>query len=80
MRPRAIRPVVYYLDRHIAVDSEEHGPMAFEMVDLVCGDDPKSWQEAEAAARRHIESRIRLWDGALAAMDQVSVLRCSKSA
>jgi hypothetical protein len=71
---------VYYLDRHIAVDSDEHGPMAFEMVDLICGDDPKNWQEAEAAARRHIESRIRLWDGALAAMDQESGLRCLKSA
>jgi hypothetical protein len=71
---------VYYLDRHIAVDSDEHGPMAFEMVDLICGDDHKKWQEAEAAARRHIESRIRLWDGALAAMDQASGLRCSKSA
>jgi hypothetical protein len=56
---------IYYLDRHIAVDADEHGPMAFEMVDRICGDDERKWKEAETAARRHIESRIRLWDGAL---------------
>jgi len=61
---------IYYLDRHIAVDADEHGPMAFEMVDLICGDDPNNWAQAETAARRHIESRIRLWDGALEAIEQ----------
>jgi len=61
---------IYYLDRHIAVDADEHGPMAFEMVDRICGDDPANWASAEASARRHIESRIRLWDGALEAIEQ----------
>ena len=62
---------IYYLDRHIAVDADEHGPMAFEMVDRICGDDPARWASAEAAARRHIESRIRLWDGALEAIEDL---------
>jgi len=59
---------IYYLDRHIAVDADTHGPMAFEMIDQLCGDDPMKWQEAEKAARITIESRIRLWDGALKAI------------
>ena len=59
---------IYYLDRHIAVDTDTHGPMAFEMIDQLCGDDPMKWQEAEKAARITIESRIRLWDGALKAI------------
>jgi len=63
---------IYYLDRNIAVDSDEHGPMAFEMVERICGDDPKKWAQAEAAARRHIESRIRLWDGALEAIERTN--------
>ena len=71
---------IYYLDRHIAIDADEHGPMAFEMVDLLCGEDDAKWEEAEAAARRHIESRIRLWDGALEAIQRLEGCRIRKSA
>jgi len=71
---------IYYLDRHIAVDADEHGPMAFEMIDLLCGDDAEKWAAAEAAARRHIESRIRLWDGALEAIEALSSSPVRKSA
>lgn len=59
---------IYYLDRHIAVDSDFHGPMAFEMINLLCGDEPALWDEAEDAGRRTILSRCRLWDAAVAAM------------
>jgi hypothetical protein len=59
---------IYYLDRHIAVDADSHGPMAFDMIDRICGDSQARWQEAEAAARLTIESRCCLWDGALAAI------------
>ncbi len=59
---------IYYLDRHIAVDADTHGPMAFEMIDQLCGDDPAKWAEAEKAARITIESRTRLWDGAYKAI------------
>jgi hypothetical protein len=59
---------VYYLDRHVAVDSDSHGPMAFEMINRICGDDATRWGEAEDAARLTIESRCCLWDSALAAI------------
>lgn len=71
---------IYYLDRHIAIDADEHGPMAFEMIDLLCGDDDDKWEAAEAAARGHIESRIRLWDGALEAIERVNASLARKSA
>ena len=71
---------IYYLDRHIAVDADEHGPMAFEMIDLLCGDDEEKWAVAEASARRHIESRIRLWDGALEAIERLDQAAVRKSA
>ena len=28
-----------YLDRHVEVDGEEHGPMAAQLLSNVCGDD-----------------------------------------
>jgi hypothetical protein len=58
----------YYLDRHIAVDSESHGPMAQALLAELCGDDPVRKQQAEAAACRALASRVALWDGVVAAL------------
>lgn len=58
----------YYLDRHIAVDSESHGPLAHALLAELCGDDPVRRQQAEAAACRALASRVALWDGVLQAI------------
>ncbi|MCE9606596.1 MAG: DUF3050 domain-containing protein [Planctomycetia bacterium] len=58
----------YYLDRHIEVDEGTHGPMALEMLAMLCGDDDAKWREAQATAADAIRSRIVLWDGVLAAV------------
>ena len=56
---------VHYLQRHIEVDGDSHGPMAEEMISHLCGNSPLKWQLAEQAAVRALEARIRLWDGVL---------------
>ena len=53
----------WYLDRHIEVDGDEHGPMALRMVSELCGEDAVKWQEAGLAAEQALEARVRLWDG-----------------
>lgn len=53
----------WYLERHIEVDGEEHGPMALRMVSELCGDDPTKWQEASQAAIYALQARLALWDG-----------------
>ena len=56
----------WYLDRHIEVDGEEHGPMSLRMVSGLCGSDAHKWQEAEAAAVEAIQGRLTFWDDILA--------------
>ena len=53
----------YYLERHIALDGDEHGPAARQMLETIAGDDPVNWDRAAAAALDAINSRIALWDG-----------------
>jgi len=53
----------YYFDRHIELDADEHGPMAYQMVEELCENDPIKKNEVEQVAREALESRIALWDG-----------------
>lgn len=52
----------YYLERHIAIDGEEHGPASLAMVEDLCDHDPVHIHEAEQAAIRALKARIKLWD------------------
>jgi hypothetical protein len=56
----------FYLERHIELDGESHGPWAREMLMVLAGEDQAKWLEAGKAAQRALTSRIRLWDGVVA--------------
>ena len=58
-----IYPLIYYFERHIEVDSDEHGPLALEMVSELCGDNENRWNEAKIYSKKAMEMRIKLWDG-----------------
>lgn len=63
INPNQITIFKYYLERHIEVDSSEHSVLAIQMLESLCGNDPKLWQEAEEIAVLALKKRIQLWDG-----------------
>jgi hypothetical protein len=56
---------VWYLERHIEVDDDDHGPLSLKMIADLCGDTPALWEEASRAAEEAFRARCRLWDGVL---------------
>jgi len=53
----------YYLERHIEVDGGHHSHLAMAMLEELCGEDDRKWEEAARSAGAALEARIRLWDG-----------------
>ena len=53
---------IYYLDRHIGLDEDEHTPLALKMIKEICGDDEKKWRESIDCGKNIMQSRIKFWD------------------
>ena len=64
--------LIYYFERHIEVDSGEHGPMALEMIKQLCNEDFQKWEEALNYSKKALFLRIELWDGILSSIKNKS--------
>jgi hypothetical protein len=60
--PERLKTFQYYLQRHIELDGDSHGPLAEQLVARLCGNDPQRWLQAEEAALQALKARLRLWD------------------
>ncbi|WP_297516961.1 DUF3050 domain-containing protein [Flavobacterium sp.] len=54
--------LIYYFERHIELDGDEHGPMAMQMITELCGDSTTKWNEVLEVSQQALEKRIGLWD------------------
>ena len=54
--------LIYYFERHIELDADDHGPMAMKMITELCGTDSQKWSDVEAISILALEKRIGLWD------------------
>ena len=60
-----LRHFVYYIERHIELDGDSHGPMGRELLDGLVAGSPEKDERALHAACDSIKARIDLWDGTL---------------
>lgn len=66
--------LLYYLDRHIEVDSGEHGPLALKCLDHLTGGDSEKAEKAHLAGLKALDLRKILWDGVLETLPKMTTL------
>jgi Protein of unknown function (DUF3050) len=61
---------IYYLERHIEVDSGEHGPLALKALSHLTKNDPELMMMAHSAGLKALEMRWSLWDKVLETLSE----------
>ncbi|MEQ8968287.1 MAG: DUF3050 domain-containing protein [Azospirillaceae bacterium] len=71
IRPDEVPCLTYYLERHIHLDGDEHGPAAERLIARVLERSPEGTCDLVRASREAVDARIALWDGVLAEFESL---------
>jgi hypothetical protein len=66
-----LRHFIYYIERHIELDGDSHGPMGRELLEGRVADSPQRNEWALRAACNSIQARIDLWNGTLSTLREM---------
>ena len=67
----SLRNFIYYIERHIELDGDSHGPMGRELLEGLVADSPQRHQRALHAACNSIKARMDLWNGTLSTLREM---------
>ena len=67
----SLRNFIYYIERHIELDGDSHGPMGRELLEGLVADSPQRHQRALHAACNSIKARMDLWNGTLSTLREL---------
>lgn len=73
-----LQTFLYYLNRHIELDGDEHGALGREMVEILCDGQEQRQVEALTAAADSLMARMALWDGIAAGIDSSAPLYAAR--
>ena len=76
-----IRHFIYYIDRHIELDGDSHGPKGKELLEDLLKNSPDKAKRAMHTACSSIKARIAFWNGTLSKLrdgqNLISAAQCS---
>jgi hypothetical protein len=67
----SLRHFSYYIDRHIELDGDSHGPKGRELLEDLVADSPQSNERTLRAACSSTNARIDLWNGTLSKLREL---------
>lgn len=69
-----LKGFIWYLERHVTLDGDRHGPLAGSLFERICLRDAQTRTVALKAAILALEMRVALWNSAVADLDKLSQL------
>jgi hypothetical protein len=71
-----IQPLLYYLNRHIELDDQQHFPAAEKMLINLAGKDRKKWKEIAMHARLALQARLKFLTAINLKITKLSAANC----
>jgi hypothetical protein len=73
----SLRHFIYYIERHIELDGDSHGPKGRQLLEDLVADSQQKHERALRAACNSIKARIEFWNGTLSKLRGVQGVKAT---